>query len=148
MVATHLTLALPDQDQAKRGQRRAVAGPLDLVDHEARLRPGDRAGALADPQQPDGERKEADDQKPYAHRLSLAALAARRSCNNSQCGALVHLGQEQGRRLLASSVPNSRKATKSPGQCRGFSAARVPPRSVLRDDRASPVETVDQRGAD
>src|SRR3954465_63245 len=45
MVATHLTLALPDQDQAERGQRRAVAGPLDLVDHEARLRPGDHAGA-------------------------------------------------------------------------------------------------------
>ena len=44
-------LALPDQDQADRGQRRAVAGPLQLVDHEARLRPGDRAGALADPEQ-------------------------------------------------------------------------------------------------
>src|SRR5580704_15166015 len=45
-----LALALPDQDQAERGQRRAVARPLDLFDHEARSRPIDRAGALTDPQ--------------------------------------------------------------------------------------------------
>src|SRR4030088_185621 len=67
------TLALPDQDQADRRERRAVSGPLDLVDHEARLRPGDRAGALADPQKPDSKREEANDQKQSAH--GLASLA-------------------------------------------------------------------------
>src|ERR1700682_6480867 len=57
-------LALPNQDQAESGQRRAVAGPLDLVDHEARLRPGDRTGALTDPEQAKSECEEANDQKP------------------------------------------------------------------------------------
>src|SRR5437763_23765 len=52
-----LAFALPDQDEAERGQRRAVPGPLDLIDHEARWRPGDRTGALTDPEQADGERK-------------------------------------------------------------------------------------------
>src|SRR6266851_9428731 len=65
-----LALALPDQDQPKRSQCRAISGPLDLVDHEARLRPGDRAGALADPEQADGERQKADDQEQLAHRFS------------------------------------------------------------------------------
>src|SRR6266404_6278353 len=65
-------LALPDQDQAESGQRRAVAGPLDLVDHEARLRPGDRTGALADPEQPESEGEKANDQKPFAHGSFLA----------------------------------------------------------------------------
>src|ERR1700731_3250325 len=50
VLPSGLPLALPDQDQAERGQRRAVAGPLDLPDHEARLRPVDHAGALTDPE--------------------------------------------------------------------------------------------------
>src|SRR6266536_3823847 len=71
-----LAFALPDQDQTESGKRRAVPGPLDLVDHEARWRPGDRAGALTDPEQAYGERKKADGQKQFAHGLSSRALAA------------------------------------------------------------------------
>src|ERR1700748_3563542 len=52
-------LALPDQDQPEGRQRRAVTGPVDLSDHEARRRPADRAGALADPEHADGEREKA-----------------------------------------------------------------------------------------
>ena len=52
---TELALALPDQDQAQGGERRAISRPLDLLDHEARLRPVDHARALADPQKPHGE---------------------------------------------------------------------------------------------
>ncbi len=84
MVATDSALALPDQDQAECGQRGAVAGPLDLLDHEARWRPVDHAGALADPEQPDRERQQAKDQKQSAHGLSSfatvrAAIAQGRS---------------------------------------------------------------------
>src|SRR5215472_8560768 len=64
------SLALPDQDQADGGQRCAVAGPLDFIDHEAALRPRHDAGALADPEQADGERKQANDEKCSAHRVS------------------------------------------------------------------------------
>src|ERR1700736_6453112 len=71
MVATDLALALPDQDQADRAERRAVAGPLDLLDHEARLRQVDYTGALTDPEQPHGEREEANDQKQFTHRIFL-----------------------------------------------------------------------------
>src|SRR5205085_7393147 len=42
-------LPLPDQDQADGGEQGAIFGPLQAADHEARCRPGDRAGALADP---------------------------------------------------------------------------------------------------
>src|ERR1700687_4974114 len=62
-----LALARPDQDQAERGQRRAVAGPLNLFDHETRRRPVDHPQALADPEQADGEREQAKDQKQLAH---------------------------------------------------------------------------------
>src|SRR5262245_20190567 len=58
---------LPDQDQAECSHQRTIAGPLDLVDHEASFRPRNQAGALADPQQPDGQREQADDQKQSAH---------------------------------------------------------------------------------
>src|SRR5437660_2558916 len=49
-----LALALPDQDQAERGQRRTISGPLHLPDHEARLRPVDHPEALTNPEQADG----------------------------------------------------------------------------------------------
>src|SRR6185312_2578473 len=62
-------LALPDQDQADRAQHRAISGPLDLIDHEAGLRPSHDAGALADPEQSDRERDEADDEKRATHEL-------------------------------------------------------------------------------
>jgi hypothetical protein len=62
-----LALALPDQDQADRGQRSAVSGPLDLADHEARLGPFDHASTLADPEQAYGKCKKAYDQEPIAH---------------------------------------------------------------------------------
>src|SRR5882724_7241201 len=52
-------LALPDKDQAQGSERRAIAGPLDLPDHEARCRPGDHTGALTDPQKPQGKREKA-----------------------------------------------------------------------------------------
>src|SRR5665213_2088937 len=74
-------LALPDQDQAKPRECCAVAGPLDLADHEARLRPLDHAGALADPEHANGERNKADGQKQLAHgpiliRVGCAATAS------------------------------------------------------------------------
>src|ERR1700694_3690317 len=69
MVATNSALALPDQDQAESSERRAISGPLDLPDHEARCRPGDHAGALTDPQKPQGKREKAYDQKHCAHGL-------------------------------------------------------------------------------
>src|SRR5271165_984978 len=58
---------LPDEDQPKRRQRRAIAGPLDLIDHEARLRPFDCTGALADPEQAYGKREQPDNEKRGAH---------------------------------------------------------------------------------
>src|ERR1700686_677776 len=69
-------LALPDQDQPEGGQRRTVAGPLKLSDHEARFRPVDCAGALADPEQADGEREQAKNQKQLAHGISSPAVFA------------------------------------------------------------------------
>src|SRR5580692_2481960 len=63
-------LALPDQDQAEGGERRAVSGPLDLPDHETRWRPVDHARALTDPEQPDGECEKAQDQEQCAHGVS------------------------------------------------------------------------------
>src|SRR6266702_629856 len=63
-------LALPDQDQADRAQRRTISRPLDLVDHEARCRPGDDAEALADPEQADRKRNQPEYEKQLAHRLS------------------------------------------------------------------------------
>src|ERR1700687_976533 len=61
--SARLALALPDQNQSDHGQRRAVIGPLDLADHEARLGPFDHASALTDPEQPNGEREPAKDQQ-------------------------------------------------------------------------------------
>src|ERR1700730_7442220 len=69
-VGFALTLALPDQDQAERGQRCSISGPLHLADHEARLRPVDHAQALADPEQADGEREQPNDQQQSAHGIS------------------------------------------------------------------------------
>src|SRR5204863_8459388 len=62
--------ALPDQDQPDGAEHRAIACPLQLIDHEARRRPGDYAGALADPQEAYGECKEANDQERSAHGFS------------------------------------------------------------------------------
>jgi hypothetical protein len=65
-----LALALPNQYQAKAGQPRAIACPLDFPDHEARGWPGNHAGALTDPEQADCERKEAKDEQQVAHGFS------------------------------------------------------------------------------
>src|ERR1700737_1789780 len=90
-------LALPDQDQAERGQRGAISGPLDLPDHETRLRPVDRASALTDPEQSDGEGQKANDQKRFAHRLFLASRCpALPSRNARHTGAPTRPGQERG----------------------------------------------------
>src|SRR5258705_12634787 len=75
-VGGGLTLALPDQDQAEGGQCRAVPGPLDLVDHEARLRPCDCTGALTDPEQPESEREETNDQKRSAQWVFSFAIGS------------------------------------------------------------------------
>jgi hypothetical protein len=96
-VGGGLTLALPDQDQAEGGQCRAVPGPLDLVDHEARLRPCDRTGALTDPEQPESECEEANDQKRSAQWVfSFAIRPGGLSCHRGHGGALVQRGQGQG----------------------------------------------------
>src|SRR5258708_29522241 len=62
-----LLVALPDQHQPEAGHGGAIAGPLQLVDHEARSRPGDRSRALSDPEQPDDEGKQACYQQKSAH---------------------------------------------------------------------------------
>jgi hypothetical protein len=62
---------LPDQNEAKRAQNGAVSRPLDLIDHEACLRPGNHAGPLTDPQKTDGKREQAHDQKRSAHDFFL-----------------------------------------------------------------------------
>src|ERR1700729_4121115 len=95
-VRVDSALALPDQDQAERRQRGAIPGPLDLADHEARLRPLDHAGALADPEQPDGEREKANDQKQFAHGLCLKRLARGDRRDGCQSGARDLLAQGQG----------------------------------------------------
>src|SRR5947207_15423846 len=87
IVRFPLAFALPDQDQTESCKRRAVTGPLDLVDHKARWRPGDRAGALTDPEQTYGERKKADGQKQFAHGLFSRALV-QLSCNGGHSDAL------------------------------------------------------------
>src|SRR5215213_6667787 len=77
--STNLAVALPDQDQADGAEQRAIAGPLQLIDHEARPRPGNRAGALTDPQQANGKRQKADDRKRSGHGfppVSVLRLAA------------------------------------------------------------------------
>src|SRR4051794_6649212 len=62
-----LLVALPDQHQPEACHGGAIAGPLQLVDHEARSWPGDRARALSDPEQPDDEGKQACYQQKSAH---------------------------------------------------------------------------------
>src|ERR1700754_350685 len=57
---TNLTPAAPDQDQSDHGQGCAIIRPLNLADHEARLRPCDNACALADPEQADEKGEDAD----------------------------------------------------------------------------------------
>ena len=60
-------LALPDQNQSDGRKCGAISRPLDLIDHETGARPGNGTRALADPEQADGERCEAGDQKGSAH---------------------------------------------------------------------------------
>src|SRR6478609_6347866 len=64
-----LLVALPDQHQPEARHGRAIACPLQLVDHEARSGPGHGARALADPEQADGEGKQACDQQKSAHMI-------------------------------------------------------------------------------
>ena len=66
-----LAFALPNEDQPERGNSSAVARPLDLFDHEARLRPVDHPGALADPEQTHRKREKADNQKQLSHGVIL-----------------------------------------------------------------------------
>src|SRR6267378_1717257 len=79
-----LRFTLPDQDQADRGQRGAIARPLKLSDHEARLRPGDRPGALADPEQSNGEGKKSHRKKQFAHGHYPCPVIGRRSTKNDR----------------------------------------------------------------
>src|SRR6266404_3999586 len=112
-------LALPDQDQAESGQRRAVSSPLDLVDHEARLRPADRTGALTDPEQPDGKRKKTNDQKQFGHGISSFAIwPARLFRNVARVARSLTCGKGRDDASELSNVIT--KAQKSPGRCRGF----------------------------
>src|ERR1700733_7035439 len=71
-----LALALPDQHQAKASQSSTVAGPFELPNHEARSRPRDHAGALADPQHADGERDQAEHKQQVTHGVSSVAFQA------------------------------------------------------------------------
>src|SRR5580704_15463174 len=124
MVATDSALALPDQDQAQRRQRGAVAGPLDLPDHEARLWPVDRAGALADPKQACEEREQTDGQKQSAHGSSVgvgrAAIAQRKpEWRASEAGARAAMTSR------TCAAPSMAEAQKSPGPCRGFCRAEI-----------------------
>src|SRR6516164_6649019 len=74
LAAFPLLVALPDQDQAKSRHGCAIADPLQLVDHEARSRPGKRARALSDPEQAYGGRKQARDQQKSAHAFPPISL--------------------------------------------------------------------------
>src|SRR6185437_2166105 len=65
-----LSLALPDQHKAEAGKRGAISRPLDLPDHEARGWPPDHARALADPQEADGQREQANDEQHVSHGVS------------------------------------------------------------------------------
>src|SRR5437899_5623260 len=79
----NLAVALPDQDQADRAQHGAIAGPLQLIDHEARWRPRNRAGALTYPQQADRKRQKADDRKRSGHGflpVAVSDLGAAAAC--------------------------------------------------------------------
>src|SRR5436305_10742748 len=49
-----------NEDEADDGEDRAAKHPRPLVDHEARCRPMDDAGALPDPQQPHEAREDAE----------------------------------------------------------------------------------------
>src|SRR6478672_4409582 len=117
IVAANSAPALPDQDQAERGQRRAISGPLDLLDHETRRGPVDHAGALTDPEQADGERQQANDQQQFAHGRFLARDGR---------AAIVQLLPEWSAcraEARAGTMPLARgpsRAQKSPGQSRGF----------------------------
>src|SRR4051812_17622661 len=72
---TDLAPAAPDQDQPDHSQRRAIIRPLDLADHEARLRPCHKPGALADPKQPDKEGENAANEKRCPHGINLTRPA-------------------------------------------------------------------------
>src|ERR1700687_4799618 len=118
MLAKDSALALPDQDQADCGQRRAVPGPLDLLDHEARLRPVDHTGALTDPQQPNGEREKANDQKQFTHRIFLDRAGRAVNCARVArvARALTEGKSRDGERELRLRAENASigRATKKP----------------------------------
>src|SRR5882724_5985234 len=70
---------LPDQNEANRAQHGAISGPLDLIEHEACLRPSHQPGALTDPQKTDGKCEQAQNQQRSAHGLSPLARPIFRS---------------------------------------------------------------------
>src|SRR5258705_11479584 len=86
--SANLAVALPDQDQADGAEQRAISRPLQLIDHEARLRPADCAGALADPEQPDGKRQKADERKRSGHGFPPVAVSDLGSAAALLCAAL------------------------------------------------------------
>src|SRR5947209_10076484 len=138
-------LALPDQDQAKRGHDRAISRPLDLLDHEARLRPVDHSGALTDPEQAHREREKSDDQKQLSH--GAIPLRASRAAQCYISRVARSLACSKGDEAVLPELTLA-KAQKSPGPSRGFSL-EASCKSVARGNRrAGPVEAVDQRGAD
>ncbi len=116
LTMTRQRLARQIRTSPERGQRRAVPSPLGLADHEARGRPGDYAGALADPEQPDRESEEADDRKPSAHRsCSLVPRGYRVDAR-----VLCLRSEGKGRNDHFPSGHHRSNAQKSPGKCRGF----------------------------
>src|ERR1700687_3770822 len=129
MLAKDSALALPDQDQADCGKRRAVAGPPDLLDHEARLRPVDRAGALTDPQQPNGEREKANDQKQFTHRIFLDRAGRAVNCPRGPEWRARSPGARVGNRglglsLRAEQCLRSRRHKKAPDDAGAFESLK------------------------
>src|SRR5437870_6418235 len=57
----------PDQAKADDRESNAAVGPRHLTDHEAALRIGKVAGALADPEQADQRGNDSDDEQGSAH---------------------------------------------------------------------------------
>src|SRR3954451_16341201 len=104
---TDLAPAAPDQDQPDHSQGRAVIGPLNLADHEAGLRPGDDAGALADPEQADQQREDSGDPHSQTSSKSSRANSALSEMNANRDSALLPIS-----RSTESAVP-SRSSAKS-----------------------------------
>jgi hypothetical protein len=68
--STLAPLRQQDEGEADDREDRASGDPRALVDHEARCRPMDQAGALADPQEPHQQREQAEDQQSRLHRAA------------------------------------------------------------------------------